>query len=108
VRGARAAIAVWLVFVVTCAWIAAHAHYNADMSAFLPRAPTPSQQILVDQLREGVVSRVLLVGVEGVEPEVLAQISNALAERLSHAPEISDVNNGSPSMASSCSGIVTC
>lgn len=93
-RGARAAIAVWLAFVVACAWIAAHAHYNADMSAFLPRTPTPSQQILVDQLREGVVSRVLLVGIEGAQPEVLAQISNALAERLSHAPEISYVNNG--------------
>jgi predicted exporter len=94
VRGARVAIAVWLAFVVACAWIAARAHYNADMSAFLPRTPTPSQQILVDQLREGVVSRVLLVGIEGAQPEVLAQISNALAERLSHAPEISYVNNG--------------
>src|SRR5262245_63315773 len=64
------------------------------MSAFLPRSPSAAQQILVDQLREGVVSRVLLVGIEGAEPQMLAQLSLALTERLSRTPEIAYVNNG--------------
>ena len=93
-RFPRAAIFLWLAFLILCAWIAARAHYTADMSAFLPRSPSASQQILVDQLREGVVSRVLLVGIEGAEPEQLAQLSGALAQRLSQAPELGYVNNG--------------
>ena len=55
-RRALAAIVAWLAFIAVCALIAARAHYTADMSAFLPRTPSASQQILVDQLREGVVS----------------------------------------------------
>jgi predicted exporter len=94
VRSARAAVVLWLALIAACAWIAARAHYTADMSAFLPRSPSASQQILVDQLREGVVSRVLLVGIEGAEPQLLAQLSYALTGRLSHTPEIAYVNNG--------------
>src|SRR5689334_25184788 len=64
------------------------------MSAFLPRSPTPTQQILVDQLKEGVVSRLLLVGVEGADAVTLARLSEALAQRLSQSPELAYVNNG--------------
>jgi predicted exporter len=91
---ARVAIGAWLAFLVLCAVLAARSQYTADMSAFLPRTPSASQQILVDQLREGVVSRVLLVGVEGADPETLARLSGALAERLSRMPELAYVNNG--------------
>jgi predicted exporter len=93
-RGARAAVFAWLALLALCAWAAARSHYTADMSAFLPRSPTESQQILVDQLREGVVSRVLMVGIEGAPVEQLAKLSDALAQRLSQAPELAYVNNG--------------
>ena len=93
-RHTRAAIVLWLAFLALCGWIAARSHYTADMSAFLPRSPTAAQQILVDQLREGVVARVLLVGIEGVQPQMLAQLSAALTQRLAQAPELAYVNNG--------------
>ena len=38
------------------------------MSAFLPRLATPMQQLLADQLRDGAVSRLLLVGIDGGTP----------------------------------------
>ena len=47
-----------------CAVLVARAHFTADMSAFLPKAPTPEQQLLVDQLSDGLVSRLILVGIE--------------------------------------------
>jgi predicted exporter len=94
VNRGRAAIALWLALLALCLWIAVHAQYVADMSAFLPRSPTPAQQILVDQLKEGVVSRVLLVGIEGADAPTLARLSNALAQRLSQSPELAYVNNG--------------
>ena len=50
------------------------------MSAFLPRSPNAAQQILVDQLREGVVSRLILLAIEGAEPDTLAALSKAMAQ----------------------------
>ena len=55
----------WLAAMALCAVLVARASFTADMSAFLPQAPTPQQQLLVDQLRDGLVSRLMLVGIEG-------------------------------------------
>ncbi|MBT9497068.1 MAG: hypothetical protein IV103_07290, partial [Zoogloea sp.] len=61
-------VLLWLLGLALCATLALRAHYSADMSAFLPRNPTPAQQLLVEQLTEGVLSRLLLVGIEGGTP----------------------------------------
>ena len=59
------AVVVWLLFVATFVFIISRTQFTADMSAFMPRNPTPTQKIMVEQLRDGVVSRLILVGVEG-------------------------------------------
>jgi predicted exporter len=64
------------------------------MSAFMPRDPTPTQKIMVEQLRDGVVSRLILMGVEGAPAPVLAQISKNMAVQLRTSPELRAVNNG--------------
>jgi predicted exporter len=95
----RAPIVAWLAFVVACAWIAWHARYTADMSAFLPEAATPMQRLLVGELREGVASRLLLIGIEGSSPDDLARLSRALAQRLQGRPEFVYVANGDAGLA---------
>ena len=45
-------IALWLAVMLCAAFIVARARYTADLSAFLPRAPSARQALLVDQLRE--------------------------------------------------------
>lgn len=97
VAGRVRAIALWLAFVAACVAVLARTRIDTDMSAFLPRAPAPGQQILVDQLRNGVVSRLILVGLEGAPPEALARLSKAMARRLSGAPEFALVANGAAS-----------
>jgi predicted exporter len=92
-----AVLVAWAAFVAACAWIALHARYTTDLSAFLPRSPSASQKILVDQLREGVVSRLILVGIEGAPPATLAALSEALAVRLAGDPDFAYVNNGAQS-----------
>ena len=74
-------VLLWLLGLALCAGVALRAHYTADMSAFLPRSPTPAQQLLVDQLTEGVLSRLLLVGIEGNTPSGRAELSRSLAKR---------------------------
>jgi len=90
----RAAVMVWIVFLAACAIVASRARFTTDLSAFLPGSPTPSQRILVDQLREGVVSQLLLVALEGAPANQLARISATLTDRLRAAPEFVYVSNG--------------
>ena len=72
-RAAIATFAVWLVFVGACIGIVTRSGFSTDLEAFLPAAPTPTQQLLVDQLRDGVVSRMILIAIEGEDQEALAE-----------------------------------
>ncbi len=90
----RLAIGAWLVFLAACLAIVMRTHLSTDLSAFLPRVPTPAQQLLVEQLRDGVVSRLILIGIEGAAEPALAQTSKALAARLRGQPGIAAVDNG--------------
>ena len=91
----RWAIAAWLVTVLACIAVIARTEFSADLSAFLPRSPTPVQQVLVQQLRDGVVSRLILVGIEGGAPAALAQTSKRLAAELrNEGNTFAAINNG--------------
>jgi len=88
------AVAAWLVFVAVCVAAIARTTFTTDISAFLPRSPTPAQRILVEQLRDGVVSRLVLIGIEGAAPETLARLSKRLAAALRGQDGFASVNNG--------------
>jgi len=51
------ALLLWSVCIVIAAIVVVRARYITDLSAFLPDKPTPTQQLLVDQLRDGPASR---------------------------------------------------
>ncbi len=86
----------WCAAALLCAaaLIAVRAHYSTDMSAFLPRSSTPEQALLVDQLRDGPVSRLLLVAIEGGDPAARANASRRLAQALRDGGAFDMVNNG--------------
>src|SRR5271154_1038104 len=86
--------ALWIVSLAAASIIVARAHYITDLSAFLPAKPTPAQQLLVDQLRDGPASRLILIAIEGADPQARAQASLATASRLRRDPQFSSVNNG--------------
>jgi predicted exporter len=89
--------ALWAVFVCVAAVIVARANYTADLSAFLPQSPTPTQRLLVDQLREGIASRLIMIGVEGADAPVRAKVSISMARRLRGDAHFTSVNNGEQS-----------
>jgi predicted exporter len=89
-------IALWLVAMVLAAIIVVRANYTADLSAFLPRAPSARQRLLVDQLRDGPASRLLLIAIEGSDAQARAQLSRAIAQQLRGAAAFSAVDNGEP------------
>jgi predicted exporter len=85
---------IWLAFAIAAAFIIARAEYRADISAFLPRTPTANQELLVDQLKDGVVSRLMLIGIDGADAPVLAALSKRLAATLRADPQWQGVFNG--------------
>ena len=92
----RVIIALWIVALLICSAVIMRTAFSTDMSAFLPRSPRPAQQILVDQLREGVVSHLILLAIEGAPPDTLAALSRSMADDLRADPAFGVVSNGDP------------
>jgi predicted exporter len=95
-RRPLAAIALWLAFLAGCALVISRTQFTTDLSAFLPRTPTPEQQLLKDQLTEGLASRLMLVGIEGADAPTRARLSRHIAQRLRADPAFASVSNGEP------------
>ena len=93
-RRAWLPIVAWLVALGVCVYVIAHTRFTADMSAFLPQRPTAEQALLVEQLKEGALSRTLLIGIEGADAEQRAELSRRLAQRLNSDPTIVSIRNG--------------
>ncbi|MCE9658568.1 MAG: MMPL family transporter [Burkholderiales bacterium] len=74
--------------------LAIRAHYVADLSAFLPSAPTPEQAVLLDQLKSGSASRLILVGIEGGDAATRSAASRRLGAALRATPHFASVDNG--------------
>jgi len=81
---------------LVCGIVISRSQFTTDLSAFLPRSPTPEQQLLLDQIRDGLASRLILVGIEGVDASTHARLSKQIAQRLRANPAFVSVNNGEP------------
>src|SRR5665213_1814034 len=95
----RLPLVVWLLGLCVCGIVIATTRFTADLSAFLPRTPTISQQLLVSQLRNGSVSRTVLVAISGANAVLRAQTSRAFAARLRQNAAFVSVLNGDPDSA---------
>ncbi len=89
-------VLLWLAALAICSAVILQSRYTADMSAFLPNKPTAQEQVLVDQLRDGLISRLLLVGIDGGDARIRAALSRALAAQLRQQAAFVSVNNGEP------------
>jgi predicted exporter len=92
-RGKRLLL-LWLLAMLAGAVIVWNSRFSADMSFFLPAQPTAEQQVLVDQLKEGAVSRLLMIGIAGGDPGQRAELSRDLRRRLAAGPDFLSIQNG--------------
>ena len=107
----RVAIVLWLAVLALAIVVIARARFTADLSAFLPANPTREQALLIDQLREGPASHLILVAIDGGAPQpgqpraqsvpdaVLAALSRETAATLRSDPRFLSVNNGETTTA---------
>ena len=101
-RRAGYVVAVWLAGCTIAAVVAIRANYVADLSAFLPAAPTAEQAVLLDQLKNGAASKLVLIGIAGggdgtAAAAVRADASMRLAQALRNDRRFTSVNNGDTS-----------
>jgi len=96
IKKGRLAIILWLVFIIGCGVIISRSEFTTDLSAFLPRNPTPAQQLLLEQIHDGLASRLILVGIEGANPTTHAAISKQIAQALRTNSAFDSVSNGEP------------
>ena len=95
VRRRTAILVAWLLTIAVAAVIVARAPFSTDLTAFLPNAATPAEQVLVNQLRDGVASRMVLIALAGPDPKALAKTSQAMIEALARDQRFEYVTNGS-------------
>lgn len=88
------AVLLWALGLLAAAGIIARSSFTTDMSAFLPQNPSKQQQLLVDQITQGSLSRMLLLGLEGGTAEQRAQASQRLAEKMRGTQRFAVVANG--------------
>jgi predicted exporter len=95
--GRRGIIVLWIIGLALSGAVIVNTRFSTDMSAFLPRSPSPAERVLVDQLREGVASRLILLAIEGAAPDDLGAMSRSMADQLRASGAFGIVNNGDPS-----------
>jgi len=92
--GAWRVLLVWLAAMLAGVAVVSQSRFTADMSFFLPRDPTPGQQAMVEQVREGSVARLLMLAVEGGDTTTRALLSRELKKRLDADGAFEGVQNG--------------
>lgn len=90
-------VRVWLVWglaMLAAGLVVWNSRFSADVSFFLPARPTAEQQVLVDQLKNGSVSRLLMLSIDGGSAVQRAQASRELRQRLLAQGRFISVQNG--------------
>lgn len=93
----RERLAFWsmLLLLALSAWVLVfHTRFSTDLGYFLPRGASTTEKLLVEQVREGAASRLILIGLEGGSEEERARTSAELARQLRGNPLFAYVANG--------------
>jgi predicted exporter len=93
-RPALRALLIWLSAMALGLVLLWNTRFSADVSFFLPSRPTAEQSVMVDQLREGAVSRLLMLSIEGGDAKQRADASRALRASLAGNEAFATVQNG--------------
>ena len=85
---------VWLLLMGVGLAVVANSRFSTDISFFLPTDPTPEQQVLVGQLKDGSVSRLLMLAIGGGDASARAKVSRAMRHALVARDDFVSVQNG--------------
>jgi predicted exporter len=77
------------------AWfVATRAHVETELSRLLPEGATPTERLLLNELRTGATGRLILLALEGEDTDRLAGVSKQLAAWMRESGAFQYVGNG--------------
>ena len=94
-----AVVAIWLGLLGVCGLAIYRAPVISDLTHFLPYRSSLTERVLVGQIKHGVASRLILMALEGAEPEALAAASQRLIAELKGNSLFASVHNGSAELS---------
>ena len=91
----------WVTLLIWCmvlgfgAWfVATRAHVETELSRLLPEGTTPTERLLLTELRTGASGRLILIALEGENADLLAGASTQLATWMRNSGAFQYVGNG--------------
>ena len=85
----------WFLAMAAGIWFSAtQLSIHNELGDLLPQGSTPTQHLLLSQVRTGLSGRLILLAVEGERPDELVRISKILGETLRESDEFRFVGNG--------------
>src|SRR5512134_3843394 len=85
----------WVLFMAGGMWLSAtHVAVHSELGDLLPEGTTATQRLLLTQVRSGLAGRLVLLALEGGNPDELAQASGEFSERLRVSGHFTLVENG--------------
>src|SRR5688572_7661856 len=94
-RSGLALLLGWLVAIGALGWYVRHELVvGADLRLYLPSPRNEEQRLLLEEVGQGPASRLLLICLEGAEPALLAEMSQAMVGTLRSDPRFRFVGNG--------------
>lgn len=77
------------------AWfVSTHAHVETELSRLFPEGATPTERLLLTEVRTGATGRLILLGLEGADADFLAAASKQLATWMRESGAFHYVGNG--------------
>ena len=96
----------WVTLLIWClvlgfgAWfVALRTHVETELSRLLPEGTTPTERLLLTELRTGATGRLMLIALEGEDAELLAGASKQLAIWMRNSGSFRYVGNGEQAWA---------
>ena len=88
-------LTVWILLIAACGvTVFTASALKTDLTQFLPNASDSQQELLLDELREGAASRLLLLELSNGSVQELAKLSHQLASALRRSGHFKEVSNG--------------
>jgi len=89
----------WIAVIALLGWyIQSSLTISGDLRLFMPSPKTHTEKLLLEEIGESPASRLLLMSLEGADPEALADSSQSLAAALRDDPSFGLVSNGATSL----------
>ncbi|SPP64782.1 MMPL family transporter [Nitrospira lenta] len=90
----------WILAMACGLWlITTRVNVHSELADLLPEGTTATQRLLLTQVRTGIAGRLMLLAIEGGEPDDLAQASRELGTQLRATGHFNVIGNGAQALS---------